>query len=179
MRSDDDKKNYWRKYSKFGQHEQVTKNWTLNQNNQKEIITMKTSLIGQLFSGGDKKLHRTSCLSSNTKILDDTMMRSGWRVQGTGNGKRETGKWKMGTKQRIGNENTDRAAVPSSFPRFSPTSPYGLSTGRRENLATRLFGFKLGFVPVFHFPIPRFSNISKKSYLDNQEAGQWKWTTFS
>ena len=44
MRSDDDMKNYWRKYSKFGQHEQVTKNLTLNQNNQKEIITAKTSL---------------------------------------------------------------------------------------------------------------------------------------
>ena len=151
MRSDDDKKNYWRKYSKFGQHEQVTKNLTLNQNNQKEIITIKTSLIDQLFSGGDKKLHRTSCLSSSTKILDDTMM--GSRLKGAGNGKRGkgsesrgTGKWKMGTKQRIGNENTDRAAVPSSFPGFSPTSPYGLSTGRRENLATRLFGFKLGFV---------------------------------
>ena len=34
MRSDDDMKNYWREYSKFGQHEQVTKNSTLNQNNQ-------------------------------------------------------------------------------------------------------------------------------------------------
>ena len=103
MRSDDDKKNYWRKYSKFGQHEQVTKNLTLNQNNQKEIITIKTSLIDQLFSGGDKKLHRTSCLSSSTKISDVTMM--GNRVKGAGNGKRETGsesrgtgKWKMGTK---------------------------------------------------------------------------------
>ena len=92
MRSDDDKKNYWRKYSKFGQHEQVTKNLTLNQNNQKEITTIKTSLIDQLFSGGDKKLHRTSCLSSNTKILDDTMM--GSRVKGAGNGERETGNGK-------------------------------------------------------------------------------------
>ena len=85
----------------------------------------------------------------------------------------------MGTKQRIGNENIDRAAVPTSFPGFSPTRPYGVSTSRRENLATRLLGSKLGFVPVFHFSIPRFSNISKKSYLDNQEAGQWKWATFS
>ena len=73
----------------------------------------------------------------------------------------------MGTKQRIGNEDTDRAAVPTSFPRFSPTRPYGVSTGRRENLGTRLFGFNLGFVPVFHFPVPRFSKIPKKSYLDN------------
>ena len=184
MRSDDDMKNYWREYSKFGWHEQVTKNLTLHQNNQKEIITIKTSLIDQLFSGGDKKLHRTSCLSSNTKVLDVTMMES--RLKGAGNGKRGkesesrgTGKWTWEKKQRIGNENTDRAAVPTSFPGFSPTRPYGVSTGRRENLATRLFGFKLGFVPVFHFPIPRFSNISKKSYLDNQEAGQWKWTTFS
>ena len=85
----------------------------------------------------------------------------------------------MVTKQRIGNDNTERAAVPTSFPRFSPTCRFGLSTKRRENLGTRLLGFKLGFVPVFHFPIPRFSNISKKSYLDNQEAGQWKWATFS
>ena len=92
MRSDDDKKNYWRKYSKFGQHEQVTKNLTLNQNNQKEIITIKTSLIDQLFSGGDKKLHRTSCLSSNTKMLHVTMM--GNRVKGAGNGGRETGNGK-------------------------------------------------------------------------------------
>ena len=47
-------KNYWREYSKFGQHEQVTETLTLNQNNQKETITIKTSLIDQLFSGGDK-----------------------------------------------------------------------------------------------------------------------------
>ena len=60
----------------------------------------------------------------------------------------------MGTKQRTGNENTDRAAVPTSFPGFSPTRPFGLSTGRRENLGTRLLGFKLGFVSVFHFPVP-------------------------
>ena len=84
--------------------------------------------------------------------------------------------------QRTGNESTDRAAVPTSFPGFSPFRPYGLSTGRRENLGTRLLGFKLGFVPVFHFPVPRFSNMPKKSYLDNlfgQETGEWKWTTFS
>ena len=87
MRSDDDIKNYWREYSKFGYHEQVTKNLTLHQNNQKEIITIKTSLIDQLFSGGDKKLHRTSYLSSNTKISDVTMM--GNRVRGAGNGKQE------------------------------------------------------------------------------------------
>ena len=60
----------------------------------------------------------------------------------------------MGTKQRIGNENTDRAAVPTSFPGFSRTRPYGLSTGRRENLGTSLLGFKLGLVSVFHFPVP-------------------------
>ena len=103
MRSDDGKKNYWGEYSKFGQHEQVTKNLTLNQSNQKEIITIKTFLIDQPFSGNDYKLHRTSCLSSNTKILDVTMM--GNRVKGAGNVKRETGsesrgkeKWKMGTK---------------------------------------------------------------------------------
>ena len=60
----------------------------------------------------------------------------------------------MGTKQRIGNENTDKAAVSTSFPGFSPTRPFGLSTGRRENLGTRLLGFKLGFVSVFHFPVP-------------------------
>ena len=60
----------------------------------------------------------------------------------------------MVTKQRIGNDNTERAAVPTSFPRFSPTCRFGLSTKRRENLGTRLLGFKLGFVPVFHFPVP-------------------------
>ena len=73
----------------------VTKNLTLNQNNQKEIITIKTSLIDQLFSGGDKKLHRTSSLSSNTKILDVTMM--GSRVKGAGNGKRGKGSESRGT----------------------------------------------------------------------------------
>ena len=60
----------------------------------------------------------------------------------------------MVTKQRIGNDNTDRAAVPTSFPGFSPFCRFGLSTKRRENLGTRLLGFKLGFVPVFHFPVP-------------------------
>ena len=60
----------------------------------------------------------------------------------------------MVTKQRIGNDNTDRAAVPTSFPGVSPTCRFGLSTKRRENLGTRLLGFKLGFVPVFHFPVP-------------------------
>ena len=90
----------------------------------------------------------------------------GNRVKGAGNGKRETGNGKQGAshgerenekweqKQRIGNENIDRAAVPTSFPGFSPTRPYGLSAKRRENLGTRLLGFKLGFVPVFHFPVP-------------------------
>ena len=42
--------------------------------------------------------------------------------------------------------------------------------------------FKLGFVPVFHFPVPRFSNTPKKSYLGNllcQETAEWKWATFS
>ena len=62
MRSDDDMKNYWREYSKFGQHEQVTKNLTLHQNNQKEISTIKTSLIDQLFSGGDKKTAQNQLL---------------------------------------------------------------------------------------------------------------------
>ena len=78
----------------------------------------------------------------------------GNRVKGAGNGKRETGNGKQGAsqgerknekweqKQRIGNRNTDRAAVPASFPGFSPTRPYGLSTGRRENLGMRLLGFK-------------------------------------
>ena len=103
MRSDDDKKNYWRKYSKFGQHEQVTKNLTLNQNNQKEIITVKTSLIDQQFSRSDYKLHKTSYLSSNTKISDVTMM--GKRGTGSGereagNGKRETGNGKRETRNR-------------------------------------------------------------------------------
>ena len=110
-------------------------------------------------------------------------------MMGTGNGKRETGSESRGTgnekweqKQRIGNENTDRAAVPTSFPGFSPIRPYGLSTKRRENLGTRLLGFKLGFVPVFHFSVSRFSNIPKKYYLDNlfcQEAGEWNRATFS
>ena len=187
MRSDDDKKNYWRKYSKFGEHEHVKKNLTLNQNNQKEIIAIKTFLIDQPFSGNDYKLHRTSCLSSNTKISNVTMM--GNRVKGAGNGKRETGNRKQGAsqgerqnekweqKQRIENENTDRATVPTSFAGFSPTRPYGLSTGGRENMRTRLLGFKLGFVSVFHFPVPRFISMSKKSYFDNlfyQEAGDWK-----
>ena len=109
MRSVNDMKNYWGEYSKFGQHKQVTKNLTLNEN---AIITIKTSLIDQLLSGSDYKLHRTSCLSSNTKISDVPMM--GNRVKGAGNGKRGkgsesrgTGKWTKGTKQRIGNENTD------------------------------------------------------------------------
>ena len=79
----------------------------------------------------------------------------------TGNGKREKGKLKIGTKQRIENENTDRAAVPTSFPGFSPTRPFGLSKGRRENMGTRLLGFKLGLVPVFHFPVSRFNDIPK------------------
>ena len=93
----------------------------------------------------------------------------------TGNGKRETGSEsrgtgnrKLATKQRTGNDNTDRAVVPTSFPGFSTTRPYGLSTGGRENLGTKLLGFKLGFVPVFHFPVSRFSNIPKKSYLHVQ-----------
>ena len=104
MRSVNDMKNYWGEYSKFGQHKQVTKNLTLNEN---AIITIKTSLIDQLLSGSDYKLHRTSCLSSNTKISDVPMM--GNRVKGAGNGKRGkgsesrgTGKWTKGTKQRIG-----------------------------------------------------------------------------
>ena len=120
MRSDNDMKNYWGEYSKFGQHEQVTKNLTLNQN---EIITIKTSLIDQLFSGNDYKLYRTSCLSSSTKILDVTMM--GNRVRETGNRERVTGNGKMENGKKT--ENIDRAAVPSSWPGFSPTRPYGLS----------------------------------------------------
>ena len=109
------------------------------------------------------------------------MRETGNGKQGASQGERKNEKWEQ--KQRIGNENTDRAAVPTSFPGFSPIRPYGLSTKRRENLGTRLLGFKLGFVPVFfYFPVPRFSNIPKKSYLDNllgQETGEWKWTTFS
>ena len=65
------------------------KNFTLNQNNQKEIITIKTFLIDQPFSGNDYKLHRTSCLSSNTKVWDVTMM--GNRAQGTGSESRGNG----------------------------------------------------------------------------------------
>ena len=51
-----------------------------------------------MFSGGDKKLHRTSCLSSNTKISDVTMM--GNRVKGAGNGERGTGNGKRETGKR-------------------------------------------------------------------------------
>ena len=80
------------------------------------------------------------------------MRATGNGKQGASHGERENEKWEQ--KQRIGNENTDRAAVPTSFPGFSPIRPYGLSTKRRENLGTRLLGFKLGFVPVFHFPVP-------------------------
>ena len=65
------------------------KNLTLHQNNQKEIIAIKTFLIDQPFYGNDYKLYRTGCLSSSTKISDVTMM--GNRVKGAGNGKRETG----------------------------------------------------------------------------------------
>ena len=107
MRSDDDMKNYWRQYSKFGQHEQVTKNLTLNQNNQKEIITVKTSLIDQQFSRSDYKLHKTSYLSSNTKISDVTMMGkrgTGNGKQGTGKGKHETGNRKQGA-SHVGRKN--------------------------------------------------------------------------
>ena len=106
MRSDDDKKNYWRKHSKFGKHEHVKKNLTLNQNNQKEIIAIKTFLIDQPFY----KLHRTSCLSSNTTISNVTMM--GNRVKGAGNGKRETGNGKRETgngKQETGSESRGKA----------------------------------------------------------------------
>ena len=121
------------------------KNLTLHQNNQKEIIAIKTFLIDQPFYGNDYKLHRPSCLSSSTKISDVTMM--GNRVKGAGNGKRETGngkreqgarhgerkneKWEQ--KQRIGNENTDRAAVPASFPGFSllPVSKDSRRKGER------------------------------------------------
>ena len=54
-------------------------------------------------------------------------------------------------------------------------------------MGTRLLGFKLGFDPVFHFPVPRspfpvLVTSLKKSYLDNllcQETGEWKWATFS
>ena len=114
----------------------------------------------------------------------------GNRLKGAGKGKRETGNGEQGAshgerenekweqKQRIGNENTDRAAVPTSLPGFSCTRPYRLTTSKRENMGTRMLGFKLGFVPVFHFPVPRFSNIPKKSYLDTlfcQVAGEWKY----
>ena len=108
------------------------------------------------------------------------MRATGNGKQGASHGERENEKWEQ--KQRIGNENTDRAAVPTSFPGFSPTGPFGLSTGGKENLGTRLLGFKSGFVPVFHFSVSRFSNIPKKYYLDNlfcQEAGEWNRATFS
>ena len=88
---------------------------------------------------------------------------TGNRKQGASQGERQNEKWEQ--KQRIENENTDRATVPTSFAGFSPTRPYGLSTGGRENMGTRLLGFKLGFVSVFHFPVPRFISMSKKSYL--------------
>ena len=86
----------------------------MNQNNQKEIVTVKTSLIDQQFSRNDYKLHKTSYLSSNTKISDVTMM---WK-RGTGNGKQGTGKGKheTGNRERVtgegkmknGNENRER-----------------------------------------------------------------------
>ena len=40
---------------------------------------------------------------------------------------------------------------------------FGLcSCYRRHNLIPRWLGLKLGFVPIFHFPVPRLSNIPKK-----------------
>ena len=48
-----------------------------------------------------------------------------WETE-SGDRAQETGKWKMGRKQRIGNEVTDRARVQ-----------------------------EFGFVPIFHFPVPR------------------------
>ena len=77
---------------------------------------------------------------------------------GTGRRKQGVSHGGMGTKQRIGNENTDRAAVPASFPGFCPTSPYGLSTGRRENLGTRLLGC---WLPFFIFPFPALATCLK------------------
>ena len=123
MRSNDDMKNYWREYSKFGQHEQVKKNLTLNQNNQKEIITIKTFLIDQPFSGNDYKLHRSSCLSSNTTISNVTMM--GNRVKGAGNGKRETGnreRVKGKGKMKNGNKNRELEMKILIGLRFQPRS---------------------------------------------------------
>ena len=121
MRSDDGKNNYWGEYSKFGQHEQVTKNLTLNQSNQKEIITIKTFLIDQPFSGNDYKLHRTSCLSSNTTISNVTMM--GNRVKGAGNGKRETGSESRGKeKMKNGNKNRELEMKILIGLRFQPRS---------------------------------------------------------
>ena len=121
MRSDDDKKNYWRKYSKFGKHEHVKKNLTLNQNNQKEIIAIKTFLIDQPFSGNDYKLHRTSCLSSNTTISNVTMM--GNRVKGAGNGKRETGNREpVKGKGKMKNGNKNRELKILIGLRFQPRS---------------------------------------------------------
>ena len=62
----------------------------------------------------------------------------------------------MGTKQTIGNE---KVLIGLRFQPRSQSSllplPYRLSRGRRENMGTRLLGFKLGFDPVFHFPVPR------------------------
>ena len=89
----------------------------------------------------------------------------------------------MGTKQRIGNENTDRAAVPTSFPGFSRTRPYGLSTGRRENLGTSLLGFKLGLVSVFHFPVPVLVTCLKNPtliifFIRKRATGSRQYSTY-
>ena len=100
----------------------------MHQNNPKEIITIKTSLIDQPFSGGDKKLHRTSCLSSSTKISDVTMM--GNRVKGAGNGKRETGNRERVTgngKMKNGNKNRELEMKILIGLRFQPRSQGSLS----------------------------------------------------
>ena len=65
---------------------------------------------------------------------------------GSGEGARGTGNCEMGSKQRIGNEVTDRA------------------------------GFKLGFVPIFHFlrrsqPFPPLPVLVTSVYCQSMELG--------
>ena len=137
----------------------------MNQNNQKEIVTIKTFLIDQPFSGNDYKLQKTSCLSFNTTISNVTMM--GNRVKGARNGERETGNGKRGAshgerenekweqKQRTGNENIDRAAVPTSFSGFSllpfPTESRRVGERTWERGCS---GSSKVLFPFFIFPFP-------------------------
>ena len=98
-------------------------------------------------------------------------------MRGTGNGKRETGNGEQGAShgERENEKWEQNRELEMKIPiglRFQPRSqgsllPVPTDSSRRENSGTRLMRFTLGFVPVFHFPIPRFSNVPKKSYLDN------------